>query len=72
MIMRVDNMEAIFNVCKAIQFSIHYEYLAMISMVEEKEKICDLGVYLDDSLDKTLLLFDGMYLMRRSKRWCTI
>ncbi|XP_070053246.1 uncharacterized protein [Nicotiana tomentosiformis] len=58
MITRVDNEEAVFNVYKAIQLPCHYEELSMISVVEVDEQLLDMSVYLDDSLEKTLMLFD--------------
>ncbi|XP_075084858.1 uncharacterized protein LOC142168097 [Nicotiana tabacum] len=58
MILRVDNVEAFFNVYKAIQLPNHYEDLAMISVIEIEEEKYDMGAYLDDSLEKALMLFD--------------
>nr|XP_016480071.1 PREDICTED: uncharacterized protein LOC107801283 [Nicotiana tabacum] len=60
MIMRVDNEEAIFNIYKAIQLPHHYEDLSMIFVVEVDEKHIDTSVYLDNSLDKALMLFDSL------------
>ncbi|XP_070048961.1 uncharacterized protein [Nicotiana tomentosiformis] len=60
MIMRVDNEEAVFNVYKAIQLPRHYEELSMISVVEMDEKLLDTIVYLDDSLEKAIMIFDSL------------
>ncbi|OIT19188.1 hypothetical protein A4A49_58872, partial [Nicotiana attenuata] len=60
MILRVDDEEAVFNVYKAIQLPRHYEELSMISVVEADEQIHDPSVYLDDSLEKPLMLFDSL------------
>ncbi|XP_070032479.1 uncharacterized protein [Nicotiana tomentosiformis] len=60
MIMMVDNEEAVFNVYKAIQLPRHYEELSMISVVEVDEQLMDTSVYLDDSLEKALVLFDSL------------
>ncbi|OIT18905.1 hypothetical protein A4A49_60792, partial [Nicotiana attenuata] len=60
MILRVDDEEAVFNVYKAIQLPRHYEELSMISVVEVDEQILDTSVYLDDSLEKALMLFNSM------------
>ncbi|XP_019246495.1 PREDICTED: uncharacterized protein LOC109226151, partial [Nicotiana attenuata] len=60
MIMRVDNKEAVFNVYKAIQLPRHYEELSMISIVEVDEQLFDTGVYLDDSLENVIMLFDSL------------
>ncbi|XP_019264123.1 PREDICTED: uncharacterized protein LOC109241796 [Nicotiana attenuata] len=59
MIMRVDNEEAVFNVYKAIQIP-HYEELSMIYVVEVDEQLLETSVYLDDSLEKALMLFDSL------------
>ncbi|XP_070032352.1 uncharacterized protein [Nicotiana tomentosiformis] len=58
--MRVDNEETVFNVYKAIQLPHHYKDLSMISVVGLDEKLIDTSVYLDDSLEKTLTLFDSL------------
>ncbi|OIS96973.1 hypothetical protein A4A49_58948, partial [Nicotiana attenuata] len=60
MILRVDDEEAVFNVYKAIELPRHYEELSMISVVEADEQILDTSVYLDDSLEKALMLFDSL------------
>ncbi|XP_070020156.1 uncharacterized protein [Nicotiana sylvestris] len=60
MILRVDDEEAVFNVYKAIQLPCHYEELSMISVVEADEHIHYSSVYLDDSLEKALMLFDSL------------
>ncbi|XP_019255074.1 PREDICTED: uncharacterized protein LOC109233655 [Nicotiana attenuata] len=60
MILRVDDEEAVFNVYKAIQLPSHYEELSMISVAEVDEQLLDTSVYLDDSLEKTLMLFDSL------------
>ncbi|XP_070010916.1 uncharacterized protein [Nicotiana sylvestris] len=60
MILRVDDKEAVFNVYKAIQLPRHYEELSMISVVEADEQIHDPSVYLDDSLEKALMLLDSL------------
>ncbi|XP_070041021.1 uncharacterized protein [Nicotiana tomentosiformis] len=60
MIMRVDNEEAIFNIYKEIQFPHHYEELSIIFVVEVDEQHNDTSVYLDDSLEKALMLFDSL------------
>nr|XP_009799660.1 PREDICTED: uncharacterized protein LOC104245704 [Nicotiana sylvestris] len=60
MILRVDDEEAVFNVYKAIQLPRHYEELSMISLVKVDEQLLDTSVYLDDSLDKALMLFDSL------------
>ncbi|XP_019266338.1 PREDICTED: uncharacterized protein LOC109243801 [Nicotiana attenuata] len=59
MILRVDDEEAVFNVYKAIQLPRHYEDLSMVSVVEVDEQILGTSVYLDDSLEKALMLFDS-------------
>ncbi|XP_070021403.1 uncharacterized protein [Nicotiana sylvestris] len=59
-IMRVDNEEAVFNVYKAIQLPRNYEELSMISVVEVDEQLLDTSVYLDNSLEKALMLFDSL------------
>ncbi|XP_019242350.1 PREDICTED: uncharacterized protein LOC109222444, partial [Nicotiana attenuata] len=59
-ILRVDDEEAVFNVYKAIQLPRHYEELSMISVVEVDEQILDTSVYLEDSLEKALMLFNSM------------
>lgn len=53
--MRVDNVEAFFNMYKAIQLSSDYEDLAIKSMVEKDEERSVMGVYLDDTLEKSLM-----------------
>ncbi|XP_075078756.1 uncharacterized protein LOC142164608 [Nicotiana tabacum] len=58
MILRVDDEEAIFNVYRAIQLPRHYEELSMISVVKADKQIHYLSVYLDDSLEKTLMFLD--------------
>nr|XP_016448452.1 PREDICTED: uncharacterized protein LOC107773565 [Nicotiana tabacum] len=58
--MRVDNEETVFNVYKAIKLPCHYEELSMIPIVEVDEKLIDQNVYLDDSLEKALMLFDSL------------
>nr|XP_016435741.1 PREDICTED: uncharacterized protein LOC107761960 [Nicotiana tabacum] len=60
MIMSVDNEEAVFNIYKAIQIPCHYEELSMISVVEMDEQLLDTSVYLDDSLEKALMLFNSL------------
>ncbi|XP_075108836.1 uncharacterized protein LOC142180687 [Nicotiana tabacum] len=65
MILRVDDEEAVFNVYRAIQLPRHYEELSMISVVEADEQILYPSVYLDDSLEKALMLLDSLGLMRR-------
>ncbi|XP_075074576.1 uncharacterized protein LOC142162155 [Nicotiana tabacum] len=60
MILRVEDEEAIFNVYKAIQLPRHYEELSMISIVEADEQIYDPSAFLDDSLEKALMLFDSL------------
>nr|XP_009803998.1 PREDICTED: uncharacterized protein LOC104249301 [Nicotiana sylvestris] len=60
MILRVDDEEAVFNVYKAIQLPCHYEELSMISVVEADEQIHYPSVYLDDSLEKALMLLDSL------------
>ncbi|XP_070040989.1 uncharacterized protein [Nicotiana tomentosiformis] len=60
MITRVDNEEAVFNVYKAIQLRRHYEELSMISIMEVDEKLIDQSIYLDDSLEKALTLFNSL------------
>ncbi|XP_070021967.1 uncharacterized protein [Nicotiana sylvestris] len=60
MILRVDDMEAVFNVYRAIQLSRHYEELSMIFVVEADEQIRYPSVYLDDSLEKALMLLDSL------------
>ncbi|XP_070047068.1 uncharacterized protein [Nicotiana tomentosiformis] len=62
MIMRVDNEEAVFNVYKTIQLPRHYEKLSMIPVVEVDEQLLDTSVYLDDSLEKALMLFDNLII----------
>ncbi|XP_070020569.1 uncharacterized protein [Nicotiana sylvestris] len=58
-ILRVDDEEAVFNVYKAIQLPRHYEKLSMIFVVEADEQIQYPSVYLDDSLEKALMLLDS-------------
>ncbi|XP_019251209.1 PREDICTED: uncharacterized protein LOC109230136 [Nicotiana attenuata] len=60
MILRVEDKEAVFNVYKAIQLPRYYEDLLMISVVEVDEQLLDMSVYLDDSLEKALMLFDSL------------
>ncbi|XP_070024814.1 uncharacterized protein [Nicotiana sylvestris] len=60
MILRVDDEEEVFNVYRAIQLPLHYEELLMISVVEADEQICHPSVYLDDSLEKALMLLDNL------------
>ncbi|XP_009787804.2 uncharacterized protein [Nicotiana sylvestris] len=60
MILRVDDEEVVFNVYKAIQLPRHYEELSMISVVEADEQIQSPSVYLDDSLEKALMLLDSL------------
>ncbi|XP_070009751.1 uncharacterized protein [Nicotiana sylvestris] len=60
MIMRVDNEEAIFNVYKAIQLPHHYEELSMISVMEMDEQLIAPSVYLKDSLEKAIMLFESL------------
>nr|XP_009757591.1 PREDICTED: uncharacterized protein LOC104210390 [Nicotiana sylvestris] len=60
MILRVDDEEPVFNVYKAIQLPRHYEELSMISVVEADEQIQYLSVYLDNSLEKALMLLDSL------------
>ncbi|XP_070010417.1 uncharacterized protein [Nicotiana sylvestris] len=60
LILRVDDEEAVFNVYKAIQLPRHYEEISMIYVVEVDEQILDTSVYLDDSLEKALMLFDSL------------
>ncbi|XP_070022219.1 uncharacterized protein [Nicotiana sylvestris] len=60
MIMRVDNEEVVFNVYKAIQLSRHYEELSMISVMEMDEQLIAPSVYLKDSLEKTIVLFESL------------
>ncbi|XP_070050815.1 uncharacterized protein [Nicotiana tomentosiformis] len=62
MILRVDNVEAIFNVYREIQLPRHNEDLAMISVIEKEEKKNNVGAYLDDSLEKELMLFGNIDL----------
>ncbi|XP_070054808.1 uncharacterized protein [Nicotiana tomentosiformis] len=57
MIMRVDNEEAIFIVYRAIQLLRHYEELSMIFVVEVDKQLIDTSIYLDNSLEKTLMFF---------------
>ncbi|XP_070054133.1 uncharacterized protein [Nicotiana tomentosiformis] len=61
-IMRVDNREAIFNVYQVIQFPRHYEDLAVIPILEVDDPVLGSNVYLDDSLEKALMLFDSIEL----------
>ncbi|XP_019264195.1 PREDICTED: uncharacterized protein LOC109241834 [Nicotiana attenuata] len=44
MILRVDDLEAVFNVYKAIQLPSHYEELSMISVVEVDEQLLNTSV----------------------------
>uniref|UniRef100_A0A1U7UU74 Uncharacterized protein LOC104210531 n=1 Tax=Nicotiana sylvestris TaxID=4096 RepID=A0A1U7UU74_NICSY len=60
MILRVNDEETVFNVYRAIQLPRHYEELSMISVVEADEQIHYLSVYLDDSLEKALMLLDSL------------
>ncbi|XP_075096453.1 uncharacterized protein LOC107801747 [Nicotiana tabacum] len=45
---------------QAIQLPRHYDELFMISVVEIDEQLFDMSVYLDDSLEKPLMLFDSL------------
>ncbi|XP_070020654.1 uncharacterized protein [Nicotiana sylvestris] len=56
MILRVDDEETVFNVYRAIQLPRHYEELSMISVVEADEHTHYPSVYLDNSLEKALML----------------
>ena len=58
--MRVDNEEAVFNVYKAIQLPRQYEELSMISVMEIDEQLITPSVYLQDSLEKTIVLFESL------------
>ncbi|XP_075101789.1 uncharacterized protein LOC142177219 [Nicotiana tabacum] len=60
MILRVDDEEVVFNVYKAIQLPRHYKELSMISVVEADKQIHYPSVYLDDSLEKALMLLDSL------------
>ncbi|XP_070022474.1 uncharacterized protein [Nicotiana sylvestris] len=60
MILRVDDEEVVFKVYKAIQLLYHYDELSMIIVVEADEKIQYPRVYLDDSLEKALILLDSL------------
>nr|XP_009797491.1 PREDICTED: uncharacterized protein LOC104243910 [Nicotiana sylvestris] len=60
MILRVDDEEAVFNIYRAIQLPRHYEELSMISAVEADEQIRYPSVYIDDSLEKALMLLDNL------------
>ncbi|XP_070004986.1 uncharacterized protein [Nicotiana sylvestris] len=60
MIMRVDNEEAVFNVYKAIYLSHHYEEFSMISVMEMDEQLIAPSVYLKDSLEKAIVLFESL------------
>ncbi|XP_070032057.1 uncharacterized protein [Nicotiana tomentosiformis] len=62
MILRIDNVEAVFNMYKAIQLLRHYEDLAMISMIEKEEEKNDISAYMDESLDKSIILFNSIDL----------
>ncbi|XP_070029857.1 uncharacterized protein [Nicotiana sylvestris] len=59
-IMRVDNEEAVFNVYKAIQLPRHYEELSMISVMDMDEQLIFPSVYLKDSLEKAIVLFESL------------
>ncbi|XP_019250884.1 PREDICTED: uncharacterized protein LOC109229785 [Nicotiana attenuata] len=61
MILRVDNEEAVFNVYRAIQLPLHYEDLAMISIVEINIT-ADPRVFKEDALEKALKLFNHLEL----------
>ncbi|XP_070015762.1 uncharacterized protein [Nicotiana sylvestris] len=60
MIMRVDNEEVVFNVYKAIQLPRHYEELSMIFVMEMDEQLIAPSVYLKDSLEKAIVLFESL------------
>ncbi|XP_070015891.1 uncharacterized protein [Nicotiana sylvestris] len=60
MIMRVDNEEAVFHVYKAIQLPRHYEELSIISVMEMDEQLITPSVYLKDSLEKAIVLFESL------------
>nr|XP_009768167.1 PREDICTED: uncharacterized protein LOC104219225 [Nicotiana sylvestris] len=64
-ILGVDNVKAVFNVYNAIQLPRHYKDLAMISVIEKEEEKNDVGVYLDDSLEKELMAFAALTWMMR-------
>ncbi|XP_070029787.1 uncharacterized protein [Nicotiana sylvestris] len=59
-IMRVDNEEVAFNVYKAIQLPRHYEELSMISVMEMDDQLIAPSVYLKDSLEKAIVLFESL------------
>uniref|UniRef100_A0A1U7Y1I8 Uncharacterized protein LOC104242465 n=1 Tax=Nicotiana sylvestris TaxID=4096 RepID=A0A1U7Y1I8_NICSY len=59
-IMRGDNEEVVFNVYKTIQLPRHYEELSMISVMDMDEKIIAPTVYLKDSLEKEIVLFESL------------
>ncbi|XP_070002991.1 uncharacterized protein [Nicotiana sylvestris] len=60
MIIRVDNEEAVFYVYKAIQLPRHFEELSMISVMEMDEQLIAPSVYLKDSLEKAIVLFESL------------
>nr|XP_016437467.1 PREDICTED: uncharacterized protein LOC107763497 [Nicotiana tabacum] len=62
MIMRVYKEEAVFNVYRSIHLPRHYEYLAMISVVEINEAVVDPSAFKEDALEKALMLFNHLEL----------
>ncbi|XP_070035509.1 uncharacterized protein [Nicotiana tomentosiformis] len=62
MILRVDNEEVVFNVYLAIQFSRHYEDLAIISMMKINEPAVETISFKEDALEKALMLFNHLEL----------
>ncbi|XP_075104897.1 uncharacterized protein LOC142178979 [Nicotiana tabacum] len=62
MILRVDNEEVVFNVYRAIQFSRHYEDLAIISMMKINEPAVETISFKEDALEKALMLFNHLEL----------
>nr|XP_009772678.1 PREDICTED: uncharacterized protein LOC104223022 [Nicotiana sylvestris] len=68
MILRVDNEEAVFNVYRDIQLPRHYEDLSMISVVEINKPVVDPSAFIDDALEKALMLFNHLELEEEEEK----
>nr|XP_016477405.1 PREDICTED: uncharacterized protein LOC107798884 [Nicotiana tabacum] len=62
MILRVDNEEGVFNVYRAIPLPLHYEDLAIISMMKINEPAVETSGFKEDALEKALMLFNHLEL----------
>ncbi|XP_075079810.1 uncharacterized protein LOC107765183 [Nicotiana tabacum] len=72
MILRVDNEEAVFNVYRDIQLPRHYEDLSMISVVEINKPAVDPSAFIDDALEKALMLFNHLELEEEAEEMLQI